>query len=535
VIDDPIANLSIISDCEGEFKRDYVLLLDPAFVADNAISNGNNVNNTTNSFDNSSVNANVMLNGLNNDSVIASANNKKSKNNRVRANQKITKKTSNTQSKNFEKSPVNSVPVEHLSPKESPTLAKPHLSISGGGALAALANSIGLRLDKNIVISPERLSQTPVVDTDMQDEVTVMNNRLEHLEKQVTGLQQRNKVLTADNKAKTEQIAKQESTRSIWSWLPYLLGASALVGGYFVADKWRRRRQEAELESLELATKTAKKVAPASKISADLFDNESPNDVNETKTSTLAEIEEDAPQELNDTDFESTQAIVAQVLIEDNNAENYILDHADVFLSHGRRSLAIQLLQNHLSDFPKQSVTIWLFLLDLIAKEKLQSLYEQTTLQCKEHFNIKIPEFSATADSGFVDNGENKSIESFPRLMAGLQHEWGQPTITKFLDDLIYNSRLEVRVGFEKSVIDELLLLKNIALEEEKQSAEVINLGEFKQEAQERKEAEKAAKLGKMEELEFEYVDKTGVLPEVEFERAEEPFEFNLEDFKQAN
>ena len=67
-----------------------------------------------------------------------------------------------------------------------------------------------------------------------------------------------------------------------------------------------------------------------------------------------------------------------------------------------------------------------------------------------------------------------------------------------FLDDLIYNSRLESRVGFEKSVIDELLLLKNIA-NEIISTAEVIHIHEKKLVMKERKEAQLAAK--KVEKL----------------------------------
>jgi hypothetical protein len=164
-------------------------------------------------------------------------------------------------------------------------------------------------------------------------------------------------------------------------------------------------------------------------------------------------------------------------------------------------SLAIQLLQNHLIDFPKQSVTIWMFLLDLIAKENLPALYEQTALECKEYFNIKIADYTQPE----ADNGE--SLESFPRIAAGLQQVWGTPAALAYLDDLIYNSRLEVRVGFHKNMIEELLMLKRVTQEELK-SAQVIRLDEKKIEMLELKEAQLAAKkedkIKKMEETSFE-------------------------------
>jgi hypothetical protein len=188
-------------------------------------------------------------------------------------------------------------------------------------------------------------------------------------------------------------------------------------------------------------------------------------------------------------------------------------------------SLAIQLLQNHLIDFPKQSVTIWMFLLDLIAKENLPALYEQTALECKEYFNIKIADYTQPE----ADNGE--SLESFPRITAGLQQVWGTPAALAYLDDLIYNSRLEVRVGFHKNVIEELLMLKSVAQEELK-SAQVISLDEKKIEMLELKEAQLAAKkeekIKKMEELALE--ETTPKLAQTE-ETPFEKFEFNLVEY----
>ena len=172
--------------------------------------------------------------------------------------------------------------------------------------------------------------------------------------------------------------------------------------------------------------------------------------------------------------------------VEEFTDEQNILDHADVFLSHGRTSLAIQLLQNHLIDHPKKSVTEWLFLLDLLAKENMQAVYEQTALECKEYFNIRISAFSNDEGSA------KKDLEDFPRLISGLEDAWGTPAALVYLDDLIYNSRLETRVGFEKSVVEELLLLKAIA-SETGNSAQVIQLDDKKVALKAQKEAKLAA------------------------------------------
>jgi hypothetical protein len=116
----------------------------------------------------------------------------------------------------------------------------------------------------------------------------------------------------------------------------------------------------------------------------------------------------------------------------------------------------------------------------------MQAMYEQTTLECKEHFNIRIAAF--TNDEGSA----KQHLEDFPRVIAGLVDIWGTPAAQVYLDDLIYNSRLENRVGFEKSVLEELLLLKTIT-QEAGNSAQVIQLDDKKIALKAQKEAKLAA------------------------------------------
>ena len=159
-------------------------------------------------------------------------------------------------------------------------------------------------------------------------------------------------------------------------------------------------------------------------------------------------------------------------------------------------------MQNHLLDHPKQSVTIWLFLLDLLTKENMQAVYEQTALECKEHFNIKISTFAEDEDENKSKDKKYASLESFTRLSQGLQEVWGTPAGLVYLDDLIYNNRLETRAGFDKNLIEELLLLKSIA-QDNLNTAEVIQLDDKKLALKEQKEAVIAAKAAeKKQELE---------------------------------
>ncbi len=62
-----------------------------------------------------------------------------------------------------------------------------------------------------------------------------------------------------------------------------------------------------------------------------------------------------------------------------------ITDDAELLISHGRVHLAIELLQNHLIEAPKDSASTWLFLLDLLAKEGMQNEFEIAANECKKH------------------------------------------------------------------------------------------------------------------------------------------------------
>jgi hypothetical protein len=279
-----------------------------------------------------------------------------------------------------------------------------------------------------------------------------------------------------------------------------------------------------QLEEVELALTDGNEVTKSFEeldINDDFFESETQPQY-EMQVEKLAEIADTPEVAKAATKKEET----VPFSVEEFNSDHNILDHADVFLSHGRTSLAIQLLQNHLLDFPKKSVTVWMFLLDLLAKENLQRAYEQTALECKEHFNVNIADFSKP------EAGSEDSLESYPRISAGLQQAWGTPAALIYLDDLIYNSRLEVRVGFHKSVIEELIILRSIAQEELK-TAQVIQLDEKKLAMIALKEtqlaAKKEAKLEQMQEIAM--VEEAVKQEKKRLESKEAMFEFNLVEY----
>lgn len=131
-----------------------------------------------------------------------------------------------------------------------------------------------------------------------------------------------------------------------------------------------------------------------------------------------------------------------------------VLQDASHMFTHGRVNQAIDLLQQHLTKHPKCSPWMWLYLLDLLSKEGKQQEFDIVAGECRKHFNLDVEHTS---------NNKKLGIESLPRVMKALQQTWGTPEVITLINDLVYNTRLVPRMGFERSIFEELMLLKEIA------------------------------------------------------------------------
>ena len=528
VINEPIANLAVIAECAGSIRRDYVLLIDPPLTKE--------LNSADATSEQDEVARPVAV--LTTTDVKIKKPSKKQR--------QLVESGSNSSVKKYKKQNKNNQLVENTNPdiilhvpggndKTSPNTPeknniaanKPRLSVSGGSQESSVPKGVNLQMDKQLSVAADP-NALPLDDIEMQDELTAMNNRFANLEKQIVNLQQKNVALTTENKLKTQQLTNAESNSAKFNWLEYVLGAALMIVASRTAFIWWRKRQAKKAEE-SLASWTSAEHAEfnldeneaesASTISdSRLFvaEDMSHNNDNNAENSTLKPLEFESRQNLT-----PQQVLESGFVVEEQDFDSTVLDHADVFLSHGRTSLAVQLLQNHLLDYPKQSVTIWLFLLDLLSKEKMQAVYEQTALECKEHFNINIPAFSG-------ESSESKdSFESFASLSVGLQQVWGTPAALVYLDDLIYNNRLEPRAGFSKNLLEELLLLKSVA-QQNLNVAEVIQLDDKKTALREQKEALLAAK--KAEKL--QEINETIKNEQEKKQSTEKLYEFNLVEWK---
>lgn len=510
VVNEPILNLSVAAGCDSTIVRDYVLLLDPptSLLGQETVTNTIENAVVVQKIDNTAKKPTAKVTTPNR---VTDTKARKKKRSVKKASAKNRKKT--TAKKLTSTAPVN----KQKAPAEQTLNTQPRLSISGGLNISA-SQSRGLRLDKQLRFKPDPGAVINSENTDIADEVTVMNNRLAHLQAQITKLQKQNSQLTKDNQLKSEQLSKANASPiNASSFIPFLGTGLLLLASYF-GFNWLRRRQiqvqEHHTDAIWIDTS-----GEASDEELIEVDNEKDIFSDVDFGINTSNEQESTAASMNST-FESTKTEEEHIVLEDEQQFS-VLDHADVFLSHGRAALAIQLLQNHLLEHPKQSVTIWLFLLDLLAKENLESLYKETAADCKLHFNVKISDFSNQEAS------PNESLEDFPRLVQGLQDVWNTPAATVYLEDLIYNNRLEPRAGLSKNLIEELLLLRTMA-QENSGSADVIKLDEKKMAILEQKEAllesRKAEKLKKMEEVELEASQKT----EAEDDSDETSFEFTL-------
>ena len=243
IINEPITNLSIMAGCDANIRRDYVLLLDPPLSAEN---------------ENTTVEESTALEQVvTKESAVASKTPPQtvkapiiSTKNSASKKQKVSKNTNKnivlTAGYDIEKTPAESTPKAEAN--------KPRLSISGGTLnLDANLNNPNLRLDKQLHFTPETAPQALASDVEMQDEVTVLNKRMMHLEQQISTLALANKKLKTDNEAKTQRLEQADASSKKLDWLGYMLAGGLILGSLTIAEKLRRRRQIDQLQKAQLA------------------------------------------------------------------------------------------------------------------------------------------------------------------------------------------------------------------------------------------------------------------------------------------
>lgn len=465
VITEPIINLHVTYHCDPNFTRDYVLLLDPAPLDDAADSAADPI-----SADNPLVSKNKSASLLGNQ--VAATKNATLPSKPFIDNAAKTKKG---WGKSVMPSGIDEKLMESYTGKQQ-TAVKPaikpisedknpvnktgketgdgrsFLTISGGDLKSDEKTSLPkltLRLETQIDFARVEPA-TPLSTTDAMDEITVMTNRLAHLEKQIASLQNKNAQLQSDAEQSKKLLLEQKPF-----WRQYLRIAISLVA-FFAFAEWLRRRlvrerlnkvQDHWFGDEELETDNS----PA--ISA----NNTDKNVSDAKNAIFDDSFFDDSIYTHSVGLDSLIANSSAMTDENSDDHENILESADVFIEHGRPGLAIQLLQNHLSDYPSESPKVWLKLLNLLASDGSEAEYVQALNECSQHYNIKMPGFAE------AKKADTSSVEDFPNIVTRLEGAWGSPIAVGFLNDLIYNQQSQPIEGFGRETFEELFLLKQIA------------------------------------------------------------------------
>lgn len=468
VITEPIINLRVTFHCEPNVNREYVLLLDPApLPAIENASSGEKASNVEPSFDVTKKNKNrkshqasgrktpaVKVTEQVDDSVQEQSTLKKvAKKNKPKGISSVDEKLleAYTGKQNANTSSQSSASPESKKNANSPashqSVDKPFLVISAGNAnVSEGTDKPGLSLRLATEIDVTRPDEVAVAQsaTDTMDEVTVMSNRLAHLEKQIVSLQTRNAQLVAE-----AQKTKEENES--FDWLLFLKIVPGILVALGLMELIRRKLSNRQM----LANDTwfnHDEPAAYSKASSLSTNSAGKFDSNNTNSHPF-----DEPNFIESPTQNLSTANAQTMVVAEKEDNSSIMEDADVFIEHGRPALAIQLLQNHLIDSPSESPAIWLKLLNLLSKDGTETEYDSAVVECNKHFNIKAAKYGNNSAS------DGTSIEDYPHIVSRLEGVWGSPYAIGFLNDLIFNKRSQPREGLDQGAFNDLFFLKNIA------------------------------------------------------------------------
>ncbi|MES1988215.1 MAG: hypothetical protein V4440_09320, partial [Pseudomonadota bacterium] len=259
VITEPIVNLRVSFHCEPNVNREYVLLLDPAPIstAEKASVSDNNANIQSNISDVKKQNrkshqtnsektpaAAELTDEAIPEQVIVKKSPKKKKPKSISSvDEKLNESYTGKQNTTPQPSASPTTTVNADVNEHKPSADKPFLVISAGNTnVAEGSDKPGLSLRLATEIDVNRPDEVAAVQsaTDTMDEVTVMSNRLAHLEKQIATLQSRNAQLVTE-----AQKAKEENERI--DWLKYLKIALGILVALALLELLRRKLANREI------------------------------------------------------------------------------------------------------------------------------------------------------------------------------------------------------------------------------------------------------------------------------------------------
>ncbi len=148
---------------------------------------------------------------------------------------------------------------------------------------------------------------------------------------------------------------------------------------------------------------------------------------------------------------------------------DHALDLAEVMLSYGRTTGAMQTLKDYLHGHPTVSVRPWLKMLGLYRQTGMREDFEQAAETVHRYFNVKVPgwdegvsEVPLRSFFGEDEGIEILGLEQLPHILAKIQATWPGISCGEYLRHLLVDNRDGGRMGFPVSVVAEILLLEDI-------------------------------------------------------------------------
>ncbi|MFQ6405435.1 FimV family protein [Methylophilus sp. 'Pure River'] len=346
-------------------------------------------------------------------------------------------------------------------------------------AMAAVLPPVSNTTPEPVATQPEALELPPAPPAIPVEAYTALQAQINDLQQNFKQLQTKSDVLYASNLAQADilatlktQLTRLQNENHLLRTLVIALGLALIASGFFFADwlrrhaavpkvmKSRRASKQSEAPSIptEGASGPATRPLSGKPFSATVLPTQQTGDAKSlnlptqppTPTKTSSRLKS-VPMHAND-DAVMPHGVPQKV--SSQQSTQTVMQDASRLFTHGRVNQAIDHLQQHLAKHPKSSPWMWLYLLDLLSKEGKQQEFDIVAGECRKHFNLNVEHAPDLKQQG---------IESFPRVMKALQQAWGTPQVIALIDDLVYNTRLVPRMGFERSVFEDLMLLKEIA------------------------------------------------------------------------
>ncbi|MFA6040632.1 MAG: hypothetical protein WC733_03940 [Methylophilus sp.] len=478
-VTEPIAQLTVVNNCDTSFTRQYTLLIDPYIPTSSNTSNGMLANEASNNLNEN--HASSITQAISEPTAI------KPKVKKDKA-KKHKSQPSTAQNILASQNPVGTpaaTPNKQTyieTPQDSTAVSKPRLTISGGNLPEDHADMPALKLSFESQLNTNRDSDPSAYSEEaaFADDVTVMSNRLTYLDKQISSLTEENKTLKKASGEFDAKLADAEKHNNFLSILTLILGLGLLASSYFFIA-WLKRKNETLKEEKEQALwQSLEHGFETNEVSNNIVDSTVIANTNQTEAASTIITKDTADKDELDELEEFEQSPIFRSAFANRDASTNIIeevtsvrDDAKLFLAHGRTSLALQLLQDHVVEAPRESAANWLLLLDLLAKEGKLAAFETAAAECKKYFNVNLDNYSTSASETLPDSGD---LESFERISGELQTIWGTSEAITFLDKLIYNTRELPRMGFNKSLFEELVLLKEVAQEEMRNAEQEMSL-----------------------------------------------------------